>query len=76
MDKYKKGLPYLCTLLFTVACMACTNKAEQKCSSNSQGRTDMRTGIQTAQVIVDDKAKASLTKQRVEAVYCVAMGAS
>ena len=76
MDKYKKGLPYLCILLFTVACMACANKAEQGCSSNGHSRTNTRTGIQTAQVVVDDKAKASLTKQRVEAVYCVAMGAA
>lgn len=27
-------------------------------------------------VILDDKAKAALTKQKVTAVYCVAMGAS
>jgi len=79
MLRYKKNVWCLCVLVFAFIGISCKDEAPQSmgqtCSVNNHAAA-MTSENPVKTVILDDKAKAALTKQKVTAVYCVAMGAS
>lgn len=80
MIKYKKSLPYIYFVLLVLGSIACKSEGRQNavrsCALNAKVKTAVEAEKPVSRVVIDDKALAAFTKQKVTAVYCVAMGAS
>ena len=80
MITYKKRFLYVCLVLLILGCIACKREARQDaaqtCTVNEKVKTAAGVERPVAHVVIDDKALAAFTKQKVTAAYCVAMGAS
>ena len=79
--KYRKILLYLCLALFILLCLACKNESQEetvhsRCALSKHSKTAMEAEKPVMRVVLDDKAIAAFTKQKVIAAYCVTMGAS
>ena len=79
--KYRKILLYLCLVLFILLCLACKNESQEEtvhscCALSKHSKTAMEAEKPVMRVVLDDKAIAAFTKQKVIAAYCVTMGAS
>ena len=66
--------------MLALGSIACKSEGRQNtvrsCASNAKATTVAGGEKPVTRVVIDDKALASFTKQKVTAVYCVAMGAS
>ena len=80
MAKYKKSLSYICFILLVLGSIACKSEGRQNtvhsCASNEKVKTVAGGEKPITRVVIDDRALVAFTKQKVTAVYCVAMGAS
>ena len=68
MAKYKKSLSYICFILLVLGSIACKSEGRQNTVAGGEKPV--------TRLVIDDRALAAFTKQKVTAVYCVAMGAS
>lgn len=80
MITYKKSISYVCLVLLILGCIACKREAQQDaaqtCTVNEKVKTAAGAERPVTRVVIDDKALAAFTKQKVTAVYCLTMGAS
>jgi len=80
MMKYAKSFLYVCLVLLILGCIACKRETRQDtsqtCALNKHSQISVTAERPVVQVVIDDKALAAFTKQKVTAAYCVAMGAS
>ena len=80
VKKSRKILSYIWLTLLVIGCVACNHEARnntsQTCALNKHSQISVAAERPIVQVVIDDKALAAFTKQKVTAVYCVAMGAS
>ena len=81
MIKYTKSFLYACLVLLILGCIACKRETRQDTSQVCTLNKQLQTSVEAEEkpvtcVVIDDKALAAFTKQKVTAAYCVAMGAS
>ena len=80
MIKYTKSFLYVCLVLLILGCIACKRETRQDtsqvCTLNKHSQISVDAEKPVTCVVIDDKALAAFTKQKVTAAYCVAMGAS